>query len=126
MTCSVCGAKTPPLLPCGIAPRYYVNDFGFIVGIIDGCPFEPDKLPDYVPEDILPRMDRDKRDAIELRAEELVNAESYEDLWTARNRENYHLNFDAQNRLGIWYAANSGSLHYPHKGRVRRSKAKGS
>lgn len=122
MPCPICGIALPALLPCHVAPRYYINDWGFIVGIIEGCPYEPKKPPDYLPEDILPRMAKEDKDAIELRAKETVNAQSYEDLWRSRYRENYHLNFDAQGRLGIWNAANSGSLHNAHKGGLRRSK----
>lgn len=125
MKCIICGIETPPLLPCGIKPRHYVNDFGFIVGIINGCPFEPEARPDYLRYDELPRIKKSERGRIELEAKENVDAESYKDLWASRNRENYHLNFDARNRLGIWSAANSGSLHYTHKGRLRRSKKKG-
>lgn len=128
MPCPICCIVLPDdhakFWPCGIAPRHYVNDFGFIVGIIQGCPYEPERPPDYLREDVLPRMYKTERDVIELRAKETVNAQSYEDLWSARHGENDHLDFDAKSRLGIWYAANSGSLHYTHKGRVRRSKAK--
>lgn len=126
MQCKVCGVTLPGAQPCGIAPRYYVNDWGFIVGIIPGCPSEPDKKPDYLPEDILPRMSKIERDEINELAKEIVDAKSYEDLWASRYRENYHLNFDAKNRLGIWSAANEGGLHYSHQGRVRGSQGSSS
>ena len=127
MACKICGGNLPEkhdeFVTCNVAPRYYVNEWGIIVGIIDGCPYEPQREPDYLPYDILPRpANKEEREKIERRAKELVNAKSYQDLWTARYRQNYHLNFDAQKRLGIWYAANSGSLHNTHKGGVRGSK----
>lgn len=122
LSCPVCGIKLPPILPCGLAPRYYVSDFGFITGIINGCPYEPEKMRDYVQESDLPRVPKAQKAAMKQLAKETISALDYEDLWTARNRKNYHLDFDAKNRLGIWYAAHSGSLHNPHKSRVRRGK----
>ena len=126
MACPICGIELPDehedFVPCSIAPRYYVSEWGFIVAVIDSCPYEPERQPDYVPNDIIPRISVKQRAAMEDRAEELVNAKSYEDLWTSRHGKNYHLNFDAQSRLGIWSASNSGSLHNPYKSRVPRSK----
>jgi len=126
MACPVCGIKLPKdhknFLPCGVAPRVYVNEWGLIVGYIQGCPYEANKIPDYLPYDIIPRMEKGRKKKIQERSKGIANAQGYQDLWTARYRQNYHLNFDAQKRLGIWYAANSGSLHNTHKGRVRGSK----
>ena len=129
MACPICGIELPDnhedFLPCGVAPRYYVNEWGFICGVIGGCPYEPPRTPNYLPHDIIPRVKDAIREKIELRAKELVNAQSYKDLWSARYGKNDHLNFNPKNRLGIWSAANSGSLYNPYKSGVRRSKIKG-
>jgi hypothetical protein len=103
--------------PCGVAPRYYVNEFGFIVACIDGCPHEEEKDPDYVLEECLPRMKAKDKAPIVKAAEELNNGD-YQNLWASRYRQNYHLDFDCRERTAKW--------HRDHGSRVFNSHPRGS
>lgn len=123
--CKICGIQKPVMLPCGISPRIYVGEWGHILGAIDGCPYERKREPDWVPVDIIPRMALYLRAVINERGKELANAKNYQSLWAARNGQNYHLNFDAKRRLGVWQAAYPSGINNPHQSRVRRSKGQG-
>jgi hypothetical protein len=106
--------------PCRIAPRYYVNEYGFIVAVIDGCPYEDVKPPDYVEEEYLPRMKAVEKKPLVEKAEGLNNGD-YQGLWNSRYRQNYHLDFDARERVGEWYLDIGRSIFNSHASRRGRS-----
>lgn len=113
MKCTVCKCELPASMPCGIAPRVYIDEDGFIVGRVKGCPREPEKAPNYLPDDILPKI-REYLDPI-VKAAKDVAYEDYQNLWSARNGENYHLNFDAKELLAWWIQTFGDRLPKPYQ-----------
>ena len=121
MTCEVCSVVLEGRFkPCHIAPRYYVNGYGFIVACIGGCPYEGARKPDYVHEECLPRMKAVEKKPLMDAAKELNNGD-YQNLWASRYRQNYHLDFDARERTAKWYLDKGSGLFNAHPRRRGRS-----
>lgn len=120
--CPVCLSVLPTVFPCYVAPRYYVNENGLIVGTIGGCPYEETRDPDYLPEDILPRMKQHEWDAL-IEGARKVNYEDYENLWASRHRKNYHIDFDAWEAIRSWVSSLGDSVPLAYSGGGGRSQA---
>lgn len=115
MKCGICECNIPTYLPCNIQPRHYVDEDGFIVAVINGCPLEDNQDPDYLSIEILQRSEReDIKDWMENASK--ITYQDYENLWASWNRKNYHLDFDAEEALRTWVSSLGDSVFIAYKG----------
>ncbi|MEE8606735.1 MAG: hypothetical protein V3S55_03945 [Nitrospiraceae bacterium] len=79
MKCDVCGIRLvggepeDKTMPCLIAPRHFVDRSPLrparVIAVIPGCPFEPERTPDFLPKtslaDISSQQRRDAAQQVE-------------------------------------------------------------